>query len=101
VVDSVGPETFTFDELVGTIRREVRSSSRVIHLPAPVAYVATRVTGWVLGDVVLTWQEYQGLMSNLLASDEPATGATRLSAWLAQNRETVGIRYASEVARHF
>jgi hypothetical protein len=38
---------------------------------------------------------------NLLASDEPAAGATRLSQWLAENREQVGKRYASEVARHY
>jgi hypothetical protein len=66
-----------------------------------VAYVSTLVAGWFLGDVVLTWEEYKGLMAGLLAPGGPATGETRLSDWLAANRERVGVRYASEVARHF
>jgi len=67
----------------------------------PLAYVATLVTGWFVRDVVLTWEEYKGLMANLLAPAGPASGQTRLSQWLAFNSEQVGTKYASEVARHF
>ena len=52
-------------------------------------------------DVVLTWGEYLGLMANLLAPEGPDAGVTRLSEWLAANRESVGREYASEVGRHF
>jgi uncharacterized protein YbjT (DUF2867 family) len=101
VVDAVGPETFSFEELVRMIAREVRSSCRVVHMPAWLAYAGTLLTGWMVRDVVLTWQEYLGLMGNLLASQAPAAGPTRLSEWLAANRESVGRKYASEVRRHF
>lgn len=101
VRDAVGPETFRFEELVRMIAREVRSSCRPVHMPAWLAYMGTMVTGWIVGDVVLTWEEYLGLMTNLLAPEGPAAGSTRLSEWLAQNRESVGKRYASEVQRHF
>ena len=101
VVDAVGPETFSFEELVRMIAREMRSSCRVVHMPAWLAYVGTLVTGWMVGDVVLTWEEYLGLMGNLLAPEGAAAATTRLSEWLAANREKVGMRYASEVARHF
>jgi len=101
VIDAVGPETFEFEELVRRIAREVRRSVRVVHMPAFLAYVGTLVTGWMVGDVVLTWEEYLGLMSNLLAPEGAAAGATRLSEWLATNRESVGTQYASEVGRHF
>ena len=101
VRDAVGPETFSFEELMRMIAREVRSSCRLLHMPAWLAYAGTLVTGWVVRDVVLTWEEYLGLMANLLAPEGPATGATRLSEWLAANRETVGRKYASEVERHF
>ena len=74
---------------------------RLVHVPMPVAYAATRLAGWFVGDVILTWEEYRGLMQGLLAPDGPATGKTRLSEWLAANRERVGARYASEVARHY
>jgi len=101
VLDAVGPETFSFEELVRLIARQVGRSVHLVHLPTPLAYLATLATGWAVGDVVLTWEEYRGLMGNLLASDGPSTGQTRLSEWLAENREQVGRRYASEVARHY
>ena len=101
VIDAVGPETFTFEELVRMIAREVRSSVRIVHMPAWVAYVGTLVTGWIVRDVVLTWEEYLGLIANLLAPEGPAAGTTRLSEWVVVNRDRVGLRYASEVKRHF
>jgi hypothetical protein len=72
-----------------------------VHLPTALAYLATTVTGWMVGDVVLTWEEYKGLMGNLLAPAGPSAGPTRLSQWLAENSDCVGKVYASEVARHF
>lgn len=101
VLDAVGPEAFSFEELVRLIAAQVGRSVRLVHLPMPLAYVSTLVTGWFVRDVVLTWEEYKGLMANLLAPEGPSTGQTRLSQWLASNRERVGSHYASEVARHF
>jgi uncharacterized protein YbjT (DUF2867 family) len=101
VRDAVGPETYTFEELIRLIAEELARRTRVVHVPAPIAYLATRVTGWLVGDVVLTWEEYKGLMAGLLAPETPSSGETRLSHWLAENRELVGKRYASEVARHY
>lgn len=101
VLDAVGPEVFSFEELVRLIAAQVGRSIRLVHLPMPLAYVSTLLTGWFVRDVVLTWEEYKGLMANLLAPEGPASGQTRLSQWLASNRERVGTQYASEVARHF
>ena len=101
MVDAVGPETFSFEELVRLIAAQVGRSARLVRLPMPLAYLSTLLTGWFIGDVVLTWEEYKGLMGNLLAPEGPPSGETRLSEWLAENREHVGSRYASEVARHY
>jgi len=101
VMDAVGLETYTFEELVRQIARQLGRRVRLAHLPTGVAYLATRLAGWFVGDVVLTWEEYKGLMGDLLAPEGPASGETRLSEWLAANRERVGRRYASEVARHY
>jgi uncharacterized protein YbjT (DUF2867 family) len=101
VLDAVGPETFTFEEWVRLIAGHVERSVRLVHLPMPLAYVSTFVTGWFVRDVVLTWEEYQGLMGNLLAPEGPSSGETRLSQWLAENRAHIGGHYASEVARHY
>lgn len=101
VLDAVGPETFTFEELVRLIARQVGSSVRLVHMPTALAYLATLVTGWLVGDTILTWEEYKGLVFNLLAPEGPSSGPTRLSQWLTENREKVGMRYASEVARYY
>ncbi len=101
VLDAIGPETFTFEELVSLIARQVGRSVPLVHLPMTMAYLATWMTGWLVGDTILTWEEYRGLMGNLLAPEGPSSGSTRLSQWLAENRERVGVRYASEVARHY
>jgi len=101
VLDAVGPETYTFEELVRQIAIQLRRRTRLVHVPMPVAYLSTLLTGWFVGDVVLTWEEYKGLMGNLLAPESPSSGKTRLSQWLAENREDIGKQYASEVARHY
>lgn len=101
VIDAVGSETFAFEDLVELIAKEARASVRLVHLPTPLAYASTRLIGWFTADVILTWEEYKGLTANLLVTQGPPTGKTRLSEWLAANRDRVGQRYASEVARHF
>jgi len=100
-IDAVGPESFTFDELVSLIATLVNRRVRLLHLPPALAYVATKIIGWFVRDIVLTWEEYQGLMGNLLAPEGPATGSTRLSRWLEDHCEEIGRRYASEVTRHY
>ena len=94
VLDAVGPEIFTFEELVKLIGRAIKRPVRILHLPAPVAYVATCVTGWFLQDVVLTWEEYRGLMGNLLVSACRPPEKTRLSEWVYENHGHLGVQYA-------
>ncbi len=100
-VDAVGPEVFTFDQLVRLIASTVSSRTRIVHVPPAVALALSRMVGLVVGDTVLTRDELSGLMASLLVSDASATGKTRLSRWLADNRALVGLRYASELARHY
>jgi NADH dehydrogenase len=101
ICDAVGPETFTFEELVQLIAQRIGRSARFIHVPVSVAYAVTLLTGWLVRDVVLTWEEYKGLVDNLLASEGPTVGQTRLSQWLEANHDTIGRQYTSEVARHY
>lgn len=100
-IDAVGPESYAFDDLIGTIAGTIGRRVRIVHVPAPLAYVFTKPMGWLLGDEIITWEEYRGLMDNLLVSAGPPTAPTKLSDWLAENRNSVGTQYASEVARHF
>jgi NADH dehydrogenase len=101
IIDAVGPEIFTFDELVRQVADAVGSRARIVHVPPGLALRLSRLVGYVVGDVVLTDDELHGLMGNLLISDHPPTGHTRLSEWLAANSDRVGAVYASELERHY
>ncbi len=101
IIDAVGPETFTFNQLARRIAQTVGSRSLIIHLPPPVAHFLSKIIGLLVGDVILTRNEVRGLMDNLLITDSPPTGNTRLSDWLKENAASVGGEYASELKRHY
>ncbi|MFO7585622.1 MAG: NAD(P)H-binding protein [Anaerolineales bacterium] len=99
--DAVGPDVFTFDELVRLIGKKIGHPRPILHLPPGLALKAAQFISLFLGDVVLTPEEVDGLMANLLVSSEPPRCKTRLGDWLFENRKTVGAVYASELARHY
>jgi uncharacterized protein YbjT (DUF2867 family) len=101
VLDAVGPEAYTFEDLVRQIAHGVGSKARFIHVSPGVAFWMLRLMGPFVGDVILTREEIAGLMANLLVSKGPATGRTRFSEWLAQNASILGTQYASELERHY
>jgi NADH dehydrogenase len=99
IVDAIGPETFTYRELARTI-------GEIIGRPCPIVSVPPRLgqlVGWVLGklmrDVMITGEEIDGLMADLLHTESLPAGDTRLSSWAREHRETLGLRYASELGR--
>jgi len=101
LIDAVGPEAFTLNELVQLIRANVGSRTRIIHLPPSLALIVTGLLGKLMGDVILTREEIVGLMDNLLVSHNPPTCKTLLSKWLKDNAAEVGKNYLSEVKRHY
>jgi uncharacterized protein YbjT (DUF2867 family) len=101
VLDAVGPEIFTFEDLVRLIATGVRSKTIIIHVRPSVALWMLRLIDPIVGDVILTREEIQGLMANLLVSKQSPTGQTRFGEWLAQNASILGITYASELGRHY
>lgn len=101
VIDAVGPETFTFEELVRLIAGSIGSKARIVHMPPAMALGASRLLGYLVKDVVVTKDELDGLMGNLVVTDGPPTGQRRLSDWLTENAARVGAKYASEVSRHY
>jgi uncharacterized protein YbjT (DUF2867 family) len=101
VVDAVGPERPTFGELVEQIRSAVAGRARIVRVPAPILLGLSKGLGAVMHDVLLTANEYRSMAEGLADSDAPATGAVRLSAWLADHGTTLGTRYANELDLHF
>ena len=101
VMDAVGPEIFTFDELVRLIANKIQSRAKIVHLrPGLVLFLANFI-GYMVGDLVITRDEIEGLMSNLLVSESSPTSQTHLSEWLEQNAKKVGTRYISDLKRHY
>jgi len=101
VVDAVGPEIYTYIEMVRLIRDTIGSRAKIIRVPPGLALLAGRLIGLAVGDVVITRDEIEGLTSGLLVSDNPPSGKTPLSRWLQRHAETVGTAYASELQRHY
>ena len=99
ILDAIGPETFTFKELVATIADAIGKRRPLVSVPPGLGYAAAVVIGKLVGDVFLTREEITGLMRGLLCTDSPPAGTTRLTDWTARHRDTLGVRYASELAR--
>lgn len=101
VMDAVGPESYKYVDLVRLIRSTIGSRSRIIHASPLLVWMASRLLGWLVHDVVLTRDEVSGLMANLLVSNETPKGKTSLRDWLEDNAGTIGTRYTSELGRHY
>lgn len=101
VLDAAGPDTFTFGEMVRLIARAMRSRAPVVPMWPPLALGCARAIGTAVGDTLLTRQEAEGLMSELLVSPEPPRGHRHFADWLNAHAGTLGRYYASETDRHF
>ena len=99
LINAIGPETFTYRELVQTIGRLIAAPRPVIGAPPAVGYWIGRLVGALTGDVTITREEIAGLMANLLYVDAAPAGVTRLTDWIAAHADTLGRRYTSELAR--
>ena len=99
VIDAVGPETFTYRELVRTIGELIGKRRPIVSVPPTFGYMAGWFLGKLVGDVMITREEVRGLMAGLLCTDSAPAGDTRLTEWTKQHADTLGTRYASELAR--
>ncbi len=98
-IDAIGPETFTFRDLVKTIGEIIGKRKPVLSVPPRFGYWMGKMIGWLMNDVFVTRDEIAGLMANQLFVASPPAGSTKLSEWAHANADTLGRRYASEMAR--
>lgn len=99
VVDAIGPETFTYRELVETIGRIIGVRRRIVSVGPGVGHAVGWVVGRLVGDVTITRAEIKGLMDGLLCTDSKPTGSTKLTEWATEHADTLGKRYANELKR--
>ena len=98
-IDAIGPLTFTYRELVREIGLSIGKPRAIISVPPSLALFFAWIIGKLTRDVLLTREEIQGLMQNLLCTDSPPAGATRLSDWARAHASELGRHYSSELAR--
>jgi len=99
IIDAVGPETFTYHELVEEIADAMEMKKPILHIPPPLGFFIGMIVGKIFGDITITRDEIEGLMAGLLYTDSKPVGTTRLTDWLKENASTVGNHYSSELAR--
>jgi uncharacterized protein YbjT (DUF2867 family) len=99
IIDAIGPETFTYRELVETIGKLIGKPRKVVGVPPGFGYLVGWFVGKCVGDLTITREEIKGLMDNLLVTKSPPAGDTKLTEWVKAHADELGKRYASELAR--
>ncbi len=99
-IDAIGPETFTFRELVQCIGEAIGKKRPFLPLPPSIGHGAMWCAGWFVRDVILTKDEVEGLVKNMLyVENAEPVGQRRLTDWAREHSDTMGGHYASELAR--
>lgn len=101
IINAIGPETFTYRDLIEKIGIIIGKHRPIISISPFFGYLVGSLLGKIVGDVIITREEIEGLMANLLYTDSPPAGKTKLTDWAKENSSTLGIRYASELARRY
>ena len=99
IVNAIGPETFTYKSLVETVGEIIGEKKPVISIHPRIGYLVGTLIGKLVGDVLITREEIEGLMAGLLYVDSPPTGATKLTKWAGDHAKSLGRSYTSELRR--
>jgi len=99
IIDAIGPETFTYRQLVEVIGELIGKKRPIIPVSPLVGYITGWILGKLVGDVIITREEIDGLMADLLCTDSPPTGDTKLTDWIRKHADSLGKKYTSELAR--
>lgn len=99
IMDAVGPERFTYREMVKAIGKAIGCDRPLVSLSPCIGYFAGMAVGLLMHDVVITREEIGGLMAGLLAVSSKAAGKVKLTEWAFEHRDTLGKVYSSELSR--
>jgi len=99
IINAIGPETFTYRSLAKEIGMAIGKRRPIISVSPQAGYFMGRLVSLLHHDVTITRDEIKGLMADLLYTDSPPTGKTRLTEWIKEHASLVGRHYRSELAR--
>ncbi|MCP4426430.1 MAG: NAD(P)H-binding protein, partial [Chloroflexi bacterium] len=66
VIDAIGPETFTYRELVEQIGAIIGKKRQILSIPPRLGYALGWIVGKLVNDILITRAEIEGLMADLL-----------------------------------
>jgi len=98
-IDAVGPETFTYREMVEEMARAMGLRRPILPIPDFVALTVGKVLGLFLGDIVITRHEISGLRDESMYTGTEPLGTTKFSDWLKSDSDTLGRRYLNDLDR--
>ncbi len=98
-INAIGPETFTYKELIKEIGTIIGKRRPVISIPPSLGYMAGKMMGFFVKDVMITRDEIKGLMRELLYVNVLPTGKTKLTDWAKEHADSLGRNYTSELSR--
>ena len=98
-IDAIGPETFTYRGLVEEICRIIEKKRPIISVSPSLGYYVGLVLGKLVNDVIITREEIEGLMAGLLYVESSPSGSTKLTDWVKQYADILGLKYTSEMTR--
>lgn len=100
-VDAAGPDIVAYTELIEAIAIAVGRRPRFVYVSPRQLMFAADLIGRYMRDVMLTRQELDGLMQELLVSRERPRGTRRLDNFLLTYADRLGTSYAHELDRHW
>jgi len=89
VMDTVGPESYTFRDLVKLVGDTIGARRSLINMHPRLALLAAQFLSLFLDDVLITPEEVDGLMADLLVSKEPPQGTVLFSKEQGKNWITI------------
>ncbi len=98
-LDAVGPETFTYRQMILEMTQAMGLRRLLVPLPDFVTLVAGRMLGVVLKDIVITGHEISGLRDELMYTGTEPLGATSFTDWLQTEAPTLGQQYTNDLMR--
>lgn len=99
IINAIGPETFTYRDLAKEIGMAIGKRRPIISVSPQAGYLMGRLVSFLHHDVTITRDEIKGLMDDLLYTDSPPAGKTKLTEWIREQASLVGRHYRSELAR--
>lgn len=93
-VDAIGPDRFTYQVMIESVRDAVGAKSRIVHTPAPLVLMGAKVLGTVLRAQLLTRDELLSTIDGIADAEGPATGSVSFFDWLPTEAADLGVKRA-------